>query len=581
MKRAALVLALLLSLGALAWSSLQTPLEEAVNFAPEMPHGAILYLQSRDFSALLREWNQSTIKQDWLRSAGFEAFSQSRLFLRLQDAQKQFAAAAGLPADMNFLTQAAGKQSALALYDVGSLEFLYISRIPSAESVQTALWQSRSKFEPRNAGGMPFYVHTDLESHRVVAFAIAHNSLLLATREDLLAGALEAMAGGEEPKLSDEDWFRNAIASTHEPGDLRLVLNLSELVKSPHFRSYWIQRNITELRQYSASISDLYRSGDTYREERVFLRAENAKSGAAAGEPASAPTPLGQQAAAELLASVPAEAGFYRAMANPAPQESLALIVNKLLAPAATVAANSTIAPSVQLTGGETGSSADLETRIDQPAIIATTITNHMAALRQLFEKSAILAQLQVESTRQDPGTSFIHFHSAIVLASTNNWDAEAARAALQSAVSEITTQSLGIGWRPGGKNVNEFFELDGQFPLCVAVRGKYLIVSDQPELLNSISFQPKTTAALDQLKAAAGVNFSLERDHFITLTSLLDHATGTSDTQSDSIPGAPPFFSGNLASLSRTLSGLQSESVIASESDGKVLQTVTYRWLR
>ena len=38
------------------------------------------------------------------------------------------------------------------------------------------------------------------------------------------------------------------------------------------FRSYWIQRNITDMGQYSAAISDLTRSGREYREERMLLR---------------------------------------------------------------------------------------------------------------------------------------------------------------------------------------------------------------------------------------------------------------------------------------------------------------------
>jgi hypothetical protein len=581
MKRAVFISSCLLFLAALAWSSRPAAVPEAIDFAPSMPHGAILYLQARDFSSLLHDWNNSAIKQDWPKSANYKVFAESRLFLRLKEAQGQFAEAAGLPPEMDFLVQGAGKQSGLALYDIGNLEFLYISKISSSDATQSALWQSRAKFEPRSAGGAPFYVRTDPASQRVVAFAIVNDSLLLATREELLAGALEAMAGGKEPKLSDEAWYHDALAAAHEAGELRLVLNLNELVKSPHFRSYWVQRNVTEVRQFSASVSDLYRSGDTYREERIFLRNENAKSGAPASESIPSVTLQGQHAIAELFAAVPVDAGFYRAVANPLPQEALALIVKKLLMPRTTSAPTSTSAPSVQLTSGDVGSSADLETKIDEPAIAVPTTKDQLAALRQFLENAGVLAEMQVQSTRQDLDTSFVRMHSTVVLASTNEWDGEGARAALQSAVAETTTQGLGAGWRRSGKGSNEYFELDGQFPLCLAVRGKYLVLSNRAELLNSISFRPGKMAAATEAVSASGINFARERDNFATLTRLLDNSSATENSSSNDLPGEPPFFSGNLASLSYVLSGVKSESIITREAGGKVLQTLTYQWNR
>jgi hypothetical protein len=581
MKRAAFISSCLLLLAALAWSSRPTAVADAIDFAPSMPHGAILYLQARDFSSLLHDWNNSAIKQDWLKSANYRVFAESRLFLRLREAQGQFAEAAGLPPDMNFLVQGAGKQSALALYDIGNLELLYISKISSSDAMQSALWQGRAKFELRSAGGTIFYIRSEPASQRVVAFALANDSLLLATSEELLARALEAMAGGKEPKLSDEAWYHDALAAAHEAGELRLVLNLNELVKSPHFRSYWVQRNVSEIRQFSASVSDLYRSGDTYREERIFLRNENGKSGPPASESTPSVTPQGQHAVAELLAAVPVEAGFYRAVANPSPQESLALIVKKLLMPRTTSAPTSASAPSVQLTSGEVGFSADLETKIDEPAIVAATTKDQLAALREFLEKAGVLAELQVQSARRDPDTSFVRTHSVSVLASSNDWDGEAARAALQSAVAGITTQGLGAGWRRSGKSTNEYFELDGQFPLCLAVRGKYLLLSDRAELLNSISFRPAKLAAATEAVSASGINFARERDNFATLTRLLDNSSATENSSSNDLPGEPPFFSGNLASLSQVLSGVKSESIITREAGGKVLQTLTYQWNR
>jgi hypothetical protein len=221
-----------------------------------VPAGAMLYLQAKNFSSLLTDWNASSQNQQWLKSDNYEVFSRSRLFLRLKGASDQFAAAAGLPPDMNFLTQVAGSESALALYDIGKLQFLYISRLPSASSMQTALWQTRSKFEPREAGGITFYLRRDPDSEREVEFAVAGDYLLLATREDLMAGALQLMAGSKDHTIEGEQWWSQSVAAAEATGDLRMVLNLDKIVPSPYFRSYWIQQNVTEMKQYSAAISD-------------------------------------------------------------------------------------------------------------------------------------------------------------------------------------------------------------------------------------------------------------------------------------------------------------------------------------
>ncbi|MGH9552088.1 MAG: hypothetical protein ACRD3W_22060, partial [Terriglobales bacterium] len=101
----------------LGWAAYQAAAPPEVPLSRYVPSGALLYLQAKDFSALLADWKRSPQKQAWLAGSNYEVFSRSRLLLRLKDAEKQFAMAAGLPPDMNFLSQTAGSESALALYD--------------------------------------------------------------------------------------------------------------------------------------------------------------------------------------------------------------------------------------------------------------------------------------------------------------------------------------------------------------------------------------------------------------------------------------------------------------------------------
>ncbi|HKM67724.1 MAG TPA: hypothetical protein VJX70_11200, partial [Candidatus Acidoferrum sp.] len=293
-----------------SWGAYQVTTSPEPALSRYFPSGALLYLQAKDFSSLLADWDNSDENRLWLKSDNYEVFSRSRLYLRLKEANTEFSKATGVPTDANLLRQVAGKQSALAIFDIGKLEFLYITRLPSASSMQSTLWQMRSKFETRSAGGITFFLRRDPESEREVAFAVSGDYLLLATREDLLAGALQLMASGDPRSIEAEPWWSQSVAAAGAEGDLRMVLNLEKIVPSPYFRSYWVQQNITDMKQYSAAISDLTLSGKEYREERVLLRKI-----AAPGDTSEGAGPTG---VADIIRLVPAQAGVYEAKANPA-----------------------------------------------------------------------------------------------------------------------------------------------------------------------------------------------------------------------------------------------------------------------
>src|SRR5260370_24540923 len=195
------VLAVLCASGMVSWSLFQIQAAPARPLDELVPEGELLYIEAKDFAGLLKDWSGSPEKARWLKSDDYRVFSNSRLFLRLSKASDEFAKAAGVPPSLKFLNDAAGKESAIAIYDIGNLEFLYVSRMTSGDFLQSALWQSRNKFQPRTAGGKPFFTRKDEESGRVVAFAIVDDYLVLGTREDLLAGPRDLLSGSKPPAL--------------------------------------------------------------------------------------------------------------------------------------------------------------------------------------------------------------------------------------------------------------------------------------------------------------------------------------------------------------------------------------------
>jgi hypothetical protein len=569
MKRAAILLILSIVFIGANWAAFQALAPEAPSLSRYVPAGSLLYLQAKDFSSLLGDWNASPQKASWVNSKNYEVYSRSRLFLRLQGAGEQFAAAAGLPPDVNFLTQVAGTQSALALYDIGKLQFLYIAKLPSASAMQSALWQTRAKFETRSVAGVTFYVRRDPESEREVAFAASGDYLILATREDLLAGALQLMAGGKDRTIEAEQWWSQSVAAAGSAGDLRMVLNLEKIVPSPYFRSYWIQRNITDMKQYSAAVSDLFRSGKEYREERVLVKKSAAVSNAS--------TEDGAAAVVDLVRLVPADTGTYEVRAVPSAADCLDVLETKILAPHRGPAVALQTTPGVQLSSGETGNSSDLETRIDQAPLKTSASSDAATSLKDLFQKGQVRAILQVQATDRDKDGVFVRIHSGVAFVSTTDWQETSVRSALVDFLRpSLTASNLGLQWQ----SKSGFQELDGLWSFAVVVRGKYLLVSDDPSLLKNMFANMNQKPSQKPAIFLAGLHHTRERENFVRLTGLLDRPGGSPAGAAPSAP-YPQFFSDNLASFSAALADVSSETIVIRDASDKVLQTVTYEWSR
>lgn len=531
------------------------------------PEGALLYIQARNFSGLLKAWNDSPEKAEWLQSSSLSSFSQSRLFLRLQHFFQRFGEAAGMPADMDFLTNVAGDESALALYDIGKIQFVYITHLPSREFLHSDLWQARNKLQSRFAGNVTYFLGSDERAKQVVTFAIAGDYLVLATREDLMVRTLQLLDKQPDRSLAQDSWYSSAVAAAPKTrGDLRMVLDLKKITVDPHFRTYWIQQNITEMQEYTAAVSDLYCQGNVYREERVLLRNNHA-------EPAGS----GKQSdvVAGLLRMVPSGVGFYQAQAAN-PEEALEAMEDIILPRPPEATDSGRQAPNVLLTSGEVGSESDLETRIDVPA--SKTKDSHVvpAALKKQFDQAGATAYLEVQGTQRNSDGALLTMPHLMVFAADRPWDASGVREAVQSALGgELSVSSLGLRWHDAGEAA-KYFQLDGLHPLYLAVRDKLLYVSNQAELLTAALYAPGDASQASGSTYIAGFNHARERENFYEVAWIMDRG-GAPDKPY--LGYAPAFFSRNIGGLSKILARLESEKVVEREEGDKVYQTVTYTW--
>lgn len=530
-----------------------------------LPQGALLAVEATDFGGLLHDWSNSPEKQAWIQGTDYETFSRSRLFERLSQAQTEFAAAATLAPDSAFLQSIAGKQSCLGLYDIGKLEFVYITRMDSAAIESSPLWLLRDKFERRTEAGTDFYVRKDSDSSRTAAFASKDGWLILGTREDLVAGVLDQMAGNGKGSLAAEAWYAEAVKQAGAPGELRMALSLTKIVPSPYFRSYWVQQNISEMKQYSSAVSDLRRDGAIYREERVLLRHDSDTAAPAVD-------------VKSIAALAPDGVALSLAEAAPESEKILQALKEDLLERRPqTTTASLTAAPAVA-SSENVGDASQLDTQIDQAPIIVTQ-ADRFQSLRTVLVASQPIAMMQCYTSNAGKDV-FVSLNSAAVLQAQNPWDVQAVESALTAALApKLTASELGARWSKRTGAQGDYLALDGTVDLFLKVDGKWLLISNDAHLLDNIASRIHNSVppeGSDAITYTAAFYPAREKNHYLQLMHQLDRAgSGGQNGSGDS----PTFFAGNIGSLGQVFSSLDSEQIDEHDSGSLVRQTVTYRW--
>jgi hypothetical protein len=514
------------------------------------------------------------VKQNWLASDNYAVFQQSNLFTKLGGVYSEYASAIGFAPVLNDIGAIAGRESALALYDIHDVQFVYVSRVEESELDKARLWTMRSRFERREAAGIPFWLRADPASGRTVGFTYAKGFLFVATRDDLAARSLTLASGATDPSLASERWYRDATtAAAKTPGELRMVMNLDALVKSGYFRSYWVQRNASTVRQYWSGIADVSRGARDIAETRVFLRIpDNAGIG---------PLPADRAAVDRLVTLAPRDAGLYRAWASPDARQSVALIVEKLIAPPVATRDEWRYAPPSADLSQTAGTEADLETRIDEPPLPSeATLDQSVAPFRELIEKTGLRAAMQVESTAP-AGHTFIRMPCAIVLDASSPWNEPAVEEALTRAIEPLwTTTGLGAGWQPEAGNAS-VRSLAGLGNLYIAVQGDALYLANDSsllgELLQRAGVSPTSTGSATY---SAVFRLARERGRYEHVMTALDFASPANETGygfTASVMRTPSFFSQNLTSLQRVLSHVGEIRVTEEDDGARVLQDVDY----
>ncbi|HEY3738304.1 MAG TPA: hypothetical protein VGL53_00595 [Bryobacteraceae bacterium] len=527
-----------------------------------MPSGALFYVEAHDFAKLVSAWDSSPEQKAWLESANYQSWTRSHLAVRLADVRKSYAEAAEVAEDAPFLDGVAGQESAVAFYNIGKLEFLYITRLESARFAGSVLGKIKQKFEARKAAGHDYFVLSKGES--TIAFALVDDRLLLATREDLISSSLRLLAGEKIGALREERWFDDALAKapTGEVPDIRFVADLDRTTKTHQFRSYWVHRNVDEVRQFASEVADLKLNTSDIHERRVFVRRETQQEGLEKFEPA----------VDDVLRYATPDAGFTQAIARPDAGLVASLLGEKLFGHTKSTGQSDRVkfAPGAAV-GSEAGGEDDYETRVDAP-VVAETLTNTFAPLDDLAKNTDALMQAGI--SRSGTGEVLPGLDSAVALHGIADWKPEDVKRTLGDVASSLwSVGPRGLQWM----DRNGVSELNSVSPLRFTIDGRVLVISTSPELMtHMLAGRRKTVGSPAGASYTATLRYGQELPGFARMMRLMDYPSLPQGQQQDA--REPLFFSENMLSLMSSLGRLDSAAITSRDTGTLVTESVVYR---
>ncbi|HEX8920468.1 MAG TPA: hypothetical protein VF766_03255, partial [Pyrinomonadaceae bacterium] len=187
----------------------------AYALAADVPRGALLYAQFSDLPALVKQWDESKLKKQYLASTNFQQFQSRHLALKLIERWEEFNNAVGFPLDALAFSEAAEQKAALAVYDLGRLEMVFIAPLTEDKVAATKFFQNADQFEETELPDGTVYYSRDVEADRgrrqqKFAFASVRGRFVLATSEQLLLRTLSNINGqSKRDRLADDPAFKN------------------------------------------------------------------------------------------------------------------------------------------------------------------------------------------------------------------------------------------------------------------------------------------------------------------------------------------------------------------------------------
>jgi hypothetical protein len=132
-----------------------------------------------------------------------------------------------------------------------------------------------------------------------------------------------------------------------------------------------------------------------------------------------------------------------------------------------------------------------------------------------------------------------------------------------------------GIRWTDRRAGANAYSELEGLAPFAIAAYGRMLVLANRRELLEAMLAASSSQPVGPGARYAAAYRHSREFPNFVKMMRLIDNPLNKESSQD---AAEPAFFSGNIASIGRTLARVDSESIAVHDTGAIVTQNLVYK---
>jgi hypothetical protein len=564
--------------------------------AADVPRGALLYVQFNDLPALVKRWDESKLKEQYLVSTNFQQFQSRHLALKLIERWEEFNNALGFPLDSITLGEATENRAALAVYDIGRLEMVFVAPVGKEKLAATKFFQNAEQFEETELPDGTVYYSRVVEAdggrrQQKFAFASARGRLVLATSEQLLLRTLTNINGkSKRDRLSDDPSFKT-LSTEVVPHFLTVWMDQSKLNDDWYFKRYWVMRNVEQLKNIRAGMLDLELQDGRWVERRDFLLSAQTEAKSPAVPAADAQ---------RIFSSMPDDAPYFKLRALDDAGAAAALVrdtyMDRLSSKEKSAGGenwdwrsydDSDFYPEGGAEEWENGGyyylNPGFDTLIDDPAdakiedeaelahgrLRRETEQKVLEALRAAIEAARPLYAATVESPQGINGPLFAEFRRGAMLTLQSPGDFRPP--AFESAVADLAESRLMIagagtrlGWANGQCGAQPCRELTLPmlgWGMYYALRGSDLVLANSPELLQSLLKGGSPSPALDAKSSTAIQDLTVIRldrreQAFDALMRKLDaprvraYWEERKKEKGEKEGPSQEFFSGNISSL-------------------------------
>ena len=575
----------------------------AFSQAEDFPRGALVYAQFGNLPALIKQWDQSRLKQQYLDSTNYKQFQHRHLALKLIERWEEFNKALGFPLDTTAISGAADTGAAIAIYDIGRLDLVFMAPMSDEKVAATKFFQNKEQFEETELPDGTTYYRHEVEADRgrqkqAFVFAAVKGRFILATNEQLLLRALTNINGkSQKDRLSDDPAFKT-LSAVVKPHFVTVWVDQVKLNDDYYFKHYWLMQNVDQLRAIRAGMFDLELQDGQWIERRDFLTN---------GKESRKSVPIAAAEIARMQAQIPGDVPFLKVESlSDDPALTATLIHDTLLDGPAREQKQRSKSWSWESYGDNEFYSAGNEgteeydrysyltpeydstindphdariSRNEEPGEnpLRHELERQFAArLQQAIGPAHPLAAMIANSPRTIAGPLFVEFRRVAIL--TLQAPANLNRDILEEAISKaaqsrltVAGPSVDLKWVGHDENDQSWRELE--LPMlgwgfCYALRDRELILANSPELLNSVlgasgqkpAAQMQSVSSLDDLTV---IRLDQRKQAFDDIMEKLDAAAiktrqQTRNKSDEGSEGASAeFFSGSLSSLLDVASGV------------------------